>query len=88
MEATSERIQKKRRKNSDNNAPSISAPKTGKWESFRILKKRKKREEKRKEKEERGTKKAGKRPSDSPRRCAILGGAEGRFWLGQAQLIS
>ena len=55
---------------------------------FRDLKMRKKEErkgeEKRKEKEERGTKKAGKRPSDSPRRCAILGGAEGRFWLGQA----
>ena len=59
---------------------------------FRDLQMRKKgernREEKRKEKEERGTKKAGKRPSYSPQRPAILGGAEGRFWLGQAHSVS
>ena len=42
------------------------------------------REEKRKEKEERGTKKAGKKPSDCPQRSVILGGASERFWLGQA----
>ncbi len=51
-------------------------------------KEERKREEKRKEKEIRGTKKAGKRPSYSPQRTAILGGAEGRFWLGQAHSVS
>ena len=58
---------------------------------FRDLQMRKKEKEiekkkgkKRKEEERR---RQEKWPSDSPRRCAILGGAEGRFWLGQAQLI-
>ena len=56
---------------------------------FRDLQMRKKgernREEKRKEKERR---RQEKWPSDSPRRRAILGGAEGRFWLGQAHSVS
>jgi len=51
-------------------------------------KEERKREEKRKEKEERGTKKAGKKPSVGPRRPVILGGASGRFWLGQAHSVS
>ena len=64
-----------------------------KWKRyiFGIFKWEKKEKEiekkKRKEKEVRGTKKAGKRPSDGPQRCAILGGARGRFWLGQAQRL-
>ena len=90
MEATSERNQKKRRKNLDNNSLRSRLWKMEKIH-FRDLqmskKEERKREEKRKEKEERGTKKAGKRPSDWLRRCAILGGASGRFWLGQAHWL-
>ncbi len=47
--------------------------------------KEKKKGKKRKEEERR---RQEKWPSDSPRRCAILGGAEGRFWLGQAHSVS
>ena len=90
MEATSERNQKKRRKNLDNNSLRSRLWKIEKIH-FRDLQMRKKgernREEKRKEKEERGTKKAGKRPSYSPQRPAILGGASGRFWLGQGHWL-
>ena len=55
---------------------------------FRDLQMRKKgernREEKGKKRKEEERRRQEKWPSDSPRRTAILGGAEGRFWLGQA----
>ena len=62
--------------------------KDGNFGFFRVVKRRKRREEREKEKGKKRKKEKGKRPSYSPRRCAILGGASGRFWLGQAHSVS
>ena len=83
-------FQNKRRKEKKQKTPIPLNPGTqdGEMGLLHDLVKRKRREEKEKKKGKNRKEEEGNWPSDCPQRPVILGGASGRFWLGQGHSVS